>query len=168
MSKINILDPSIYNLIAAGEVVERPVSVVKELVENSIDAGATDITVEIKDGGTTFIEISDNGSGIDESDFKAVFLPHATSKIKIAADLETIGTLGFRGEALASIASVAKVTLTSKTKESELATSLTVEGGVYGEITKLGANTGTTITVKDLFFCVPARAKFLKKYPKTL
>ncbi|MBQ8211038.1 MAG: DNA mismatch repair endonuclease MutL, partial [Treponema sp.] len=163
MSKINILDPSIYNLIAAGEVVERPVSVVKELVENSIDAGATDITVEIKDGGTTFIQISDNGSGIDESDFKAVFLPHATSKIKIASDLETIGTLGFRGEALASIASVAKVTLTSRTSESELASCLSVEGGVYGEITKIGANVGTTITVKDLFFCVPARAKFLKK-----
>ena len=95
MAKINLLDSSVYNLIAAGEVVERPASVIKELVENSIDAGATDITVEIKDGGTTFMQVSDNGSGIDEADFKAVFLPHATSKIKIASDLETIGTLGF-------------------------------------------------------------------------
>lgn len=163
MSKINILDPSIYNLIAAGEVVERPMSVVKELVENSIDAGATDITIEIKDGGTTFIQVSDNGSGIDEADFKAVFLPHATSKIKQASDLETIGTLGFRGEALASIASVAKVTLVSKTSESDVATKLSVEGGKYGEITKVAGNNGTSITVEDLFYCVPARAKFLKK-----
>ena len=163
MSKINILDSSIYNLIAAGEVVERPVSVVKELVENSIDAGAKNITIEIKDGGTSFIQVSDDGSGIEEDDFKPAFLPHATSKIKNANDLNSIGTLGFRGEALASIASVAKVTLTSKTESSELGTSLRVEGGKFGEITKVGTSKGTTITVEDLFYCVPARAKFLKK-----
>lgn len=163
MSKINILDPSIYNLIAAGEVVERPVSVVKELIENSIDAGAKNITVEIKDGGTTFIQVSDDGSGIEEEDFKPAFLPHATSKIKNASDLNSIGTLGFRGEALASIASVAKVTLTSKTESAELGTSLKVEGGKFGEIVKVGTSKGTTILVEDLFYCVPARAKFLKK-----
>lgn len=163
MSKINILDSSIYNLIAAGEVVERPVSVVKELVENSIDAGAKNITIEIKDGGTSFIQVSDDGSGIEEDDFKPAFLPHATSKIKNANDLNSIGTLGFRGEALASIASVAKVTLTSKTESSELGTSLRVEGGKFGKIAKVGTSKGTTITVEDLFYCVPARAKFLKK-----
>ena len=115
MSKINILDSSVYNLIAAGEVVERPASVVKELVENSIDAGAKNITIEIKNGGTTFIQVSDDGSGIEESDLKSAFLPHATSKIKNAGDLDSILTLGFRGEALASIAAVSKVILTSKT-----------------------------------------------------
>ena len=163
MSKINILDPSIYNLIAAGEVVERPASVIKELVENSIDAGAKNITIEIKDGGTTFMQVSDDGSGIDESDFKSAFLPHATSKIKEAKDLDSIFTLGFRGEALASIASVAKVKLVSKTEKEEMGSSLVVEGGKFGEIEKISANVGTTITVRDLFFCVPARAKFLKK-----
>ena len=163
MAKINILDPSIYNLIVAGEVVERPVSVVKELIENSIDAGAENITIEIKDGGTTFISVSDDGAGIDESDFKSAFLPHATSKITNADDLNFIGTLGFRGEALASIAAVSKVTLTSKTIESDVGTSLTVEGGTFGDITKVSCNKGTTIVVKDLFYCVPARSKFLKK-----
>lgn len=163
MAKINILDSSIYNLIAAGEVVERPASVIKELIENSIDAGAKNITVEIKDGGTTFMQVSDDGSGIDESDFKAAFLPHATSKIKEASDLDSIFTLGFRGEALASIASVAKVKLVSKTENAEMGSSLSVEGGKFGEIQKVSSNVGTTITVKDLFFCVPARAKFLKK-----
>ena len=163
MAKINILDSSIYNLIAAGEVVERPASVIKELIENSIDAGAKNITVEIKDGGTTFMQVSDDGSGIDESDLKSAFLPHATSKIKEASDLDSIFTLGFRGEALASIASVAKVKLVSKTEDAEMGSSLTVEGGKFGEIQKVSSNVGTTITVKDLFFCVPARAKFLKK-----
>lgn len=163
MAKINVLDPSIYNLIAAGEVVERPSSVIKELIENSIDAGAKNITIEIKDGGTTFMQISDDGSGIDESDLKSAFLPHATSKIKEATDLDSIFTLGFRGEALASIASVAKVKVVSRTEESEIGNSLSVEGGKFGEIVKVASNVGTTITVRDLFFCVPARAKFLKK-----
>ena len=166
MPKINLLDSSVYNLIAAGEVVERPSSVIKELVENSIDAGAKNITIEIKNGGITFMQVSDDGCGIDESDFKSAFLPHATSKIKDASDLDSIFTLGFRGEALASIASVAKVTLVSKTHESDVGNSLLVEGGKFGDIQKVSCNTGTTITVEDLFFCVPARAKFLKK-PKT-
>lgn len=163
MAKINVLDSSIYNLIAAGEVVERPASVIKELIENSIDAGAKNVTVEIKDGGTTFMQVSDDGSGIEETDFKSAFLPHATSKIKEASDLDSIFTLGFRGEALASIAAVSKVKLVSKTEKDEMGTSLVVEGGKFGDIQKVSSNVGTTITVKDLFFCVPARAKFLKK-----
>lgn len=163
MSKINVLDPSIYNLIAAGEVVERPASVIKELVENSIDAGAKNITIEIKNGGISFMQVADDGSGIEESDFKSAFLPHATSKIKEANDLDSIFTLGFRGEALASIASVAKVKLVSKTKNDEMGSCLIVEGGKFGEVSKVSSNVGTTITVRDLFFCVPARAKFLKK-----
>lgn len=163
MPKINILDASVYNLIAAGEVVERPASVIKELVENSIDAGAKNITVEIKNGGVSFMQVSDDGCGIDESDFKSAFLPHATSKIKEADDLESILTLGFRGEALASIASVARVKLVSRTANDDVATTLSVEGGKFGVISKISAKVGTTITVEDLFFCVPARAKFLKK-----
>ncbi len=163
MSKINVLEPNIYNLIAAGEVVERPASVIKELVENSIDAKAKNITIEIKDGGTTFMQVSDDGIGIEEDDVKKAFLPHATSKIAKVDDLNTILTLGFRGEALASIASVSKVKMITKTEGSELGTSLTIEGGNFGVVEKIGANRGTTITVKDLFYCVPARAKFLKR-----
>jgi len=166
MAKINLLDSSIYNLIAAGEVVERPASVIKELVENAIDAGAKNITIEIKDGGISFMQVSDDGSGIEEEDIKSAFLPHATSKIKIASDLDSIATLGFRGEALASIASVAKVKVVSKTESSDVGTSLEVAGGKFGEIKKVASNVGTTMTVEDLFYCVPARAKFLKK-PKT-
>lgn len=166
MAKINLLDSSIYNLIAAGEVVERPASVIKELVENAIDAKAKNITIEIKDGGTTFMQVTDDGTGIEEDDIKSAFLPHATSKIKIASDLDSIATLGFRGEALASIASVSKVLVVSKTAESELGTKLDVAGGKFGEIKKVSANVGTIMTVEDLFYCVPARAKFLKK-PKT-
>ena len=166
MAKINLLDSSIYNLIAAGEVVERPASVIKELIENSIDAGAKNITVEIQNGGIKLMQVSDDGCGIDEEDVKSAFLPHATSKIKQASDLDSIFTLGFRGEALASIAAVAKVCLVSKTQDSEIGTSLTVEGGNFGNIKKVSAKVGTTITVEDLFYCVPARAKFLKK-PKT-
>ncbi len=166
MAKINLLDSSVYNLIAAGEVVERPASVVKELVENSIDAGAKSISVEIKNGGIKLIKVADDGCGIDEDDMKSAFLPHATSKIKNAGDLDSIFTLGFRGEALASIASVARVSLVSKTAESDIGTSITVEGGKFGEVKKVSTGKGTTISVEDLFFCVPARAKFLKK-PKT-
>lgn len=166
MAKINLLDSSIYNLIAAGEVVERPASVIKELVENAIDAGAKNVNVEIKNGGITFMQVTDDGTGIEEDDIKSAFLPHATSKIKSASDLDSIATLGFRGEALASIASVAKVTVISKTASSDLGTKLNVDGGKFGEIKKVSANVGTIMTVEDLFYCVPARAKFLKK-PKT-
>lgn len=166
MAKINLLDSSIYNLIAAGEVVERPASVIKELVENSIDAGAKNINVEIKQGGITFMQVADDGMGIEEDDIKNAFMPHATSKIKNAQDLESIATLGFRGEALASIGSVSKVTVTSKTTESDIGTRLEINGGKFGEISKVSASVGTTMTVEDLFYCVPARAKFLKK-PKT-
>ena len=166
MAKINLLDSSIYNLIAAGEVVERPASVIKELVENAIDAGAKNITIEIKDGGISFMQVSDDGSGIEEDDIKSAFLPHATSKIKTATDLDSIATLGFRGEALASIASVSKVKVVSKTSSCDVGTSLEISGGKFGEIKKVSLNVGTTMTVEDLFYCVPARAKFLKK-PKT-
>ena len=166
MAKINLLDSSIYNLIAAGEVVERPASVIKELLENAIDAGAKNITIEIKDGGISFMQVADDGSGIEEEDIKSAFLPHATSKIKKAEDLDTIATLGFRGEALASIASVSKVKVVSKTEASEMGTSLEISGGKFGDVKKVNANTGTIMTVEDLFYCVPARAKFLKK-PKT-
>ena len=166
MAKINLLDSSVYNLIAAGEVVERPASVIKELVENSIDAGSKNVVIEIKNGGISFMQVSDDGSGIMEEDVKSAFLPHATSKIKNASDLDSIFTLGFRGEALASIASVAKVTLVSRIAESDVANKLKVEGGKFSDISKVSAKVGTTITVEDLFFCVPARTKFLKK-PKT-
>lgn len=163
MSKINVLDPSIFNLIAAGEVVEKPASVVKELVENSIDAGARNVEIEIVDGGTRLIRVSDDGCGIDPEDFKAAFLPHATSKIKTADDLGSIFTLGFRGEALASIAAVSRVTLVSKPADADFGAKILVEGGNFGEIETTSAKNGTTITVSDLFYCVPARAKFLRK-----
>lgn len=163
MAKINLLDSSIYNLIAAGEVVERPASVIKELVENAIDAGAKNISVSIKDGGISFMQVVDDGSGIEEEDIKNAFMPHATSKIKNAEDLDSIATLGFRGEALASIASVSKVTVISKTKESDVGTKLEVFAGKFGDLSKVSANTGTSMAVEDLFYCVPARAKFLKK-----
>ena len=136
MAKINLLDSSIYNLIAAGEVVERPASVIKELVENSIDAGAKNIVVEIKNGGIDFMQVADDGSGIMEDDIKSAFLPHATSKIKQASDLDSIFTLGFRGEALASIASVAKVTLVSRVAESDVANKIKVEAGKFSNIEK--------------------------------
>lgn len=166
MSKINILDSSVYNLISAGEVVEKPASVIKELVENSIDAGAKNITIEIKNGGISFMQVADDGCGIEEDDLKSAFLPHATSKIRDANDLDSILTLGFRGEALASIASVAKVKLVTKTDTADVGNSITVEGGKFGDISKVACKTGTTISVSDLFYCVPARAKFLKK-PKS-
>lgn len=166
MSKINILDESVFNKIAAGEVVEKPASVVKELLDNCIDAGSTHITVNITDGGIKNITIIDNGHGIEPDDFDKVFVAHATSKIKTAEDLATIGTLGFRGEALASIASVSKIQLTSKTHEQTFASFCMVEGGKQTEVTQVGADTGTTISVSDLFYNVPARAKFLRK-PKS-
>ena len=163
MSKINILDESIYNKISAGEVVERPASVVKELLDNAIDAGAKNISISIVDGGIKNITIIDNGSGIEPDDFDKVFAPHATSKIKTAEDLAKIGTLGFRGEALASIASVSKVTLTSKIQTETFARTCTCFGGKQSETEIASCDVGTTISVDDIFFNVPARAKFLKK-----
>lgn len=163
MSVINILDKDVYNKIAAGEVVEKPASVVKELVENSIDAGATSITIEILDGGIKYIKVSDNGCGISFDDFHKVFLPHATSKVKTVDDLSKIGTLGFRGEALSSIASVSKITLSSKTEEDDSGYQVKVNGGEMGEIIPIGATTGTYISIEDLFFNIPARKKFLRK-----
>lgn len=158
---INILPPEVYNRIAAGEVVDRPYSVVKELVENAIDAGATEITVEAESGGKKLIRVTDNGCGIHKEDLKAAFLAHATSKLKTADDLAAIFTLGFRGEAVASVASVSKTTILSRVKGEE-AYSLTVEGGVFGEVTPASGAEGTVVTVRDLFYNTPARLKFLK------
>lgn len=163
MSKINILDKIVSNRISAGEVVEKPASVVKELIENSIDAGADKIVIEIEEGGIKSISILDNGSGIEKDDIKLAFMPHATSKIKNVEDLDNIATLGFRGEALASIASVAQVEMISKTKASELGSSIKIDGGEFGEIGEVAMNTGTQIVVKNLFYNTPARRKFLRK-----
>ena len=163
MAKINVLDKSVAELIAAGEVIERPSAVIKELVENSIDSGATAITVEIKDGGRTFMRVSDNGSGIEEGDIKTAFLRHATSKIKEKDDLNSIFTLGFRGEALASICAVSRVQLITRTASQEFGISYEIEGGEEKAFEQAGCALGTTIIVRDLFYNVPARLKFLKK-----
>ncbi len=163
MSKIFVLDKHVAELIAAGEVVERPASVVKELVENSIDAKATSISVEIRQGGTTYIRITDNGIGIDREDVPTAFLRHATSKVKNATDLDAISSLGFRGEALASISAVSHVELTTKTANSDNATKIVLHGGEIDEIIETGAPKGTTIIIKDIFYNIPARMKFLKK-----
>ena len=162
MAKINILDKKIYNRIAAGEVVERPYSVIKELIENAIDAGATDIDVTIEDGGKRLMRVSDNGCGISREDLPKAFLPHATSKISTVEDLDKILTLGFRGEALASIGSVSKATILSKTKDDEMGNIIVCEGGVIGDADIYPSDTGTTVSVENLFFNTPARAKFLK------
>ncbi len=163
MAKINKLPKEIYNLISAGEVVERPASVVKELMENAIDAGATSITVEIQNGGIRFIRVSDNGCGIAREDVKTAFLSHATSKISTADDLNTIMTLGFRGEALPSIAAVSKVNLITRTAEEEFGTSLNIEGGEITDLFDAGCGVGTTFIVREIFYNTPARMKFLKK-----
>ncbi len=163
MARIQVLDKHTAELIAAGEVVERPASVVKELVENAIDAGATSITVEIKNGGITYIGITDNGCGFVREDVPIAFLRHATSKIRTEDDLNSIGTLGFRGEALASIAAVARVELITRTEEELAGTRYVIEGGEEGEMTDVGCPRGTTICIRDLFYNVPARMKFLKK-----
>ena len=160
--RINVLPAEIANMIAAGEVVERPASVVKELAENSIDAGATNITVEIKKGGMTFIRISDNGCGIPSDQVETAFLRHATSKITTGEDLNSIYTLGFRGEALASIAAVARIDIFTKPREQSFGYSVSVEGGAVTDSFEAGCADGTTITVRDLFFNTPARMKFLK------
>lgn len=163
MGRINVLDKHLAELIAAGEVVERPASVVKELLENCIDAKATSITVEIKDGGITFIRVSDNGIGIMREDVPKAFLRNATSKVGTEDDLEGIATLGFRGEALASVAAVAKVELITKTYDEDLGTKYEICGGEEVYYDDCGAADGTTIIVKDLFYNTPARLKFLKK-----
>lgn len=162
MSKINVLSSETINKIAAGEVVERPASVVKELVENSIDAGASSISIEIQSGGISLIRITDNGCGIAREDVENAFLRHATSKISTADDLYSIESLGFRGEALASISAVAKVEMITKTADELVGTRTTVDGGISSRLDDIGCPTGTTIIVKDLFYNVPARKKFLK------
>ena len=163
MGKINVLDFEIANLIAAGEVVERPSSVMKELIENSIDSGATEIVAEIKRGGVALIRVSDNGCGIEKEDIPVALKRHATSKIKDKEDLDGIMTLGFRGEALAAISSVSMVTIITKTKDAPVASMLTSEGGRVTDISEVGAADGTTVVVENLFYNVPARRKFLKK-----
>lgn len=163
MGNIVLLDDLTINKIAAGEVIERPASVVKEMVENSIDAGATKITVEIKNGGISFIRISDNGKGIAEDDMEIAFERHATSKIRVAEDITKVTSMGFRGEALASIAAIANVEMVSRTKDSNIGHRIVVEGGKTLEQGEIGAPLGTTITVKNLFYNTPVRYKFLKK-----
>ncbi len=162
MPKVHVLPPRIANQIAAGEVVERPSSVVKELVENSIDAGATAITIEIENGGLDSIRITDNGSGIADEDCETAFLRHATSKISSANDLFAIRSLGFRGEALASIAAVSRVTLQTQTEEDELGTQIRYEGGELIEHKRTAGTRGTSIDIRNLFYNVPARLKFVK------
>lgn len=163
MGKIIVLDELTINQIAAGEVIERPASVVKEMVENSIDAGATKIDIEVQKGGIKKIRITDNGSGIKEDDLEFAFERHATSKIKTAKDLETVKSMGFRGEALASIAAISNVELVTKTEEDEIGHKIVLEGGDVLEKTETGAQKGTTITVTNLFYNTPVRYKFLKK-----
>lgn len=163
MPKINILPKEVYSLIAAGEVVERPMSVVKEMIENSIDAGAKHITLEIKNGGTTYIRITDDGCGIAAEDVKKVFISHATSKISTGEDLNSIATLGFRGEAMASIAAVSKVELLTRARGEETGTRYEIAGGEEIDFSEAGCPEGTTVVVRDIFFNVPARMKFLKK-----
>ncbi len=163
MGKINVLDFEIANLIAAGEVVERPSSVLKELIENSIDSGATSIVAEIKRGGVALIRVSDNGCGMDRDDLPVAIKRHATSKIQKREDLENIITLGFRGEALAAISSVSAVTIITKTENAEGGSMLVSEGGKILDISEVGCSVGTTVVVENLFFNVPARRKFLKK-----
>ena len=162
MGKINVLDQATINQIAAGEVVERPSSVAKELVENAIDAGATAVTVEIKEGGISLLRVTDNGSGMEQEDIRTAFLRHATSKIKSALDLITVGSLGFRGEALSSICAVAQVELLTKTKEAFVGSRYVIEGGEEKAFEEAGCPSGTTFLVRNLFYNVPARKKFLK------
>lgn len=163
MARINVLPKEIYQLIAAGEVVERPSSVVKEMIENSLDAGAKNITIEIKNGGSTYIRITDDGCGIERDDVRKVFISHATSKISKKDDLNSIATLGFRGEAMASISAVSKVELLTKAENEGIGTRYEIAGGEELEFDDAGCPNGTTIVVRDIFFNTPARMKFLKK-----
>ncbi len=163
MPRINVLPKNIADLIAAGEVVERPSSVIKEFVENSIDAGSTKIVVEIQNGGKTYIRVTDNGCGIDREDVPKAFISHATSKINSVSDLDAISTLGFRGEALASVCAVSKVEIMTTAKGFDVGTRYVIEGGEEKLIDDAGSPVGTTIIVRDLFYNIPARLKFLKK-----
>ena len=163
MPAISVLDKSVYELIAAGEVIEKPASVIKEVIENSIDAGAKHITIEIKHGGIEFMRVADDGCGISREDVPVAFLRHATSKINEKDDLDKIMTLGFRGEALASVAAVSKVSVLTKRKNDEIGTAYTIEGSVEKSIENAGCPDGTTIIIRELFYNVPARKKFLKK-----
>lgn len=163
MARIKLLDKSVYELIAAGEVIERPSSVIKELVENSIDAGSSRITVEIKNGGITYMRVTDNGCGMAFDDVPTAFLRHATSKLSTADQLENISTLGFRGEALASVAAVTKVELMTKRSEDDFGTSYRIEGGEETLYEQTGCPDGTTVIMRDIFFNTPARLKFMKK-----
>ncbi|MBE5746078.1 MAG: DNA mismatch repair endonuclease MutL [Clostridiales bacterium] len=166
MNRINVLETHVFNKIAAGEVVEKPASIIKEFVENSLDAGANEISIEIENGGIDKIRVIDNGHGIHPEDVKSAFLPHATSKIKTVEDLSNISTLGFRGEALASIASVSICSLKTKQKEFDVGKEIVLEGGIVKKFEDAVLNNGTIIEVKDLFYNIPARKKFLRK-PKT-
>ena len=163
MPMIQCLDPHVADLIAAGEVVERPASVAKELLENALDAGASAVSVEVQRGGLTYLRITDNGCGIAPSQLPAAFLRHATSKLRRAEDLTAIGTLGFRGEALAAIAAVSRVDVFSRERGAEQGASLHLEGGVPGRVSETGCPEGTTVCVRDLFYNTPARMKFMKK-----
>ena len=163
MPEIQVLDPHVADLIAAGEVVERPASVAKELMENAIDAGARSVTVEIAHGGLTFLRVTDDGCGIPAPQMKTAFLRHATSKLRTEYDLEAIGTLGFRGEALAAISAVSRIDVMSRTQDAPLGASLSLEGGVAGPVEQAGCPLGTTMVVRDLFYNTPARLKFMKK-----
>ena len=163
MAKINVLPKNVAELIAAGEVVERPSSAVKEMIENSIDAGATAVTVEIKNGGVKYIRVTDNGCGIHREDVRTAFISHATSKIKSGEDLDAIFTLGFRGEALPSIAAVSRLSMMTKTEDDETGTAIEIHGGDEISFDDTGCPVGTTVIIRDLFFNTPARMKFLKK-----
>ena len=163
MPTIQVLAPHVADLIAAGEVVERPASVAKELMENAIDAGASKVTVEISHGGMTFLRVTDDGCGIPAGQLQTAFLRHATSKLRTEYDLEAIGTLGFRGEALAAISAVSRVEVMTRTADSPLGASLSLEGGVPGAVEESGCPLGTTMVVRDLFYNTPARLKFMKK-----
>ena len=163
MSKIALLSQETIDKIAAGEVVERPSSVVKELVENAIDAGAKHITVEIQHGGTTFMRIVDDGCGMAPEEVPTAFLRHATSKITRKEDLDRIFTLGFRGEALASVAAVSKVSILTKRREDAYGTSFQIAGSVPGKTEQTGCPDGTTLIIRDLFYNVPVRQKFMKR-----
>lgn len=162
MSRIRVLPPGLVNRIAAGECVERPASVLKELVENALDAGARRIEIQVLDGGRELIQVSDDGVGMDVEDLRLAVIPHATSKIGTDDDLFNIRTLGFRGEALPSIGSVSRLTITSRTKESDVAHRIVVDAGEIRDVTPCAAPVGTSVEVRDLFYCVPARRKFLK------